>query len=50
MYFLPKHQRTHVKRTSDNLYTNGNHVGYVSSKLKVFYLKFKEKLETSVES
>ena len=38
-----KHQRAHVKRTSDYLYTNENHVDYISSKLKIFCLKYKGK-------
>lgn len=38
-----KHQRAHVERTSDYLYTNENHVDYISSKLKFFCLKYKEK-------
>lgn len=34
-----KHQRAHVKRTSGYLYTNENHVDYISSKLKIFLFK-----------
>lgn len=37
--FSSKHQRAHVKGTSDYLYTSENHVDHISSKLKIFCFK-----------